>query len=60
MKSTRMRTHALENDADSSYNLTMRRVIFGCFVLAIAAFALYGFNAVAGQQADGDSNYVRC
>jgi hypothetical protein len=26
----------------------MRRVIFGCFVLAIAAFALYGFNAAQG------------
>ena len=28
----------------------MRRVIFGCFVLAIAAFALYGFNAAQGQK----------
>jgi hypothetical protein len=28
----------------------MRRVIFGCFVLAIAAFALYGFNAAQGSK----------
>ena len=28
----------------------MRRVIFGCFVLAIAAFALYGVNAAQGQK----------
>jgi hypothetical protein len=45
-----MPTRALENEADSSYNLTMRRVIFGCFVLAIAAFALYGFNAAQGSK----------